>query len=61
MNRIKYYREYYGMSQRQLAMYAKISNVEVNYIESGKHTPSVYKAIRIAKVLKVPVEKLFFE
>jgi len=61
MNKIKYYREYYGISQRQLAMNAKISHTEMVYIESGKHAPNVYLAIRIAKILKVQVENLFME
>ena len=61
MNHIKYYREYYGMSQRQLALYTKISHAEMAYIESGTHVPSVYIAIRLARVLKVTVEKLFVE
>jgi len=49
------------MSQRQLAMYAKISNVELNHIENERRTPNVFIAIRIAKVLKIPVEGLFIE
>ena len=61
MNHVKYYRQYYKMSQRQLALYAKISHVELNHIENGKRTPNVYIAIRIAKVLKIPVEGLFIE
>jgi len=61
MNHVRYYRENYGMSQRQLAMYAKISHVELNHIERNKRTPNVYIAIRIAKVLKIPIEGLFIE
>ena len=61
MNHIRYYREQYKMSQRQLAMYAKISNVELNHIENERRTPNVFIAIRIAKVLKIPVEGLFIE
>lgn len=61
MNHVRYYRESHGMSQRQLAIYAKISHVELNHIESNKRTPNVYIAIRIAKVLKIPVEGLFVE
>jgi len=61
MNKIKYYREYYGISQRQLARRIGISYAEMSYIESNIHTPSVYVAIRISKVFKVPVEAIFFE
>jgi len=61
MNMIRYYREYYGISQRQLSRQAKISHVEIYYIEAGKRIPSVFIAIRIAKALNVPVEGLFIE
>jgi len=61
MNYVRYYREYNKMSQRQLALYAKISHVELNHIENGRRTPNVYIAIRISKVLRIPVEGLFME
>lgn len=61
MNKIRYYREYYGISQRQLARRIGISYAGMSYIESNIHTPSVYVAIRISKVFKVPVEAIFFE
>lgn len=59
MNKIKYYRDYYGISQRWLALKTGISHVEMSYIESDKRMPNVYTAIKLAKVLKVSVEELF--
>lgn len=61
MNMIKYYREYYTISQRELSRKAEISHVEMHYIEVGKRIPNVFIAIRIAKALNVPVEGLFIE
>jgi len=61
VNKIKYYREYYGISQRQLARHAKVSYAEMSYIEADLRIPNVYMAMRIAKILKVPVEAIFIE
>lgn len=61
MNKVRYYREYYGISKIKLARLAKISHVEIGYIESEERIPNVFIAIRIARVLNVPVEKLFIE
>lgn len=59
MNNIKYWREYHGISQRELARQANVSYTEMTNIENEHRTPNVYIAMDIAKVLKVPVEKLF--
>ena len=61
VNRIQYYRNYYDMSQRQLALKAEISSTEMNYIEAGKRMSGVDKAIRIARALNTTVEKLWIE
>lgn len=61
INRVQEAREYYGLSQRELAKATDISSSMLNYIESGKRTPTVYTAIRIAKALKTTVEELFIE
>lgn len=59
MNKIEYWRTYRGYSQRQLAMKAHISHVELNHIENGRRWPNVYIAIDLARALKVSVEELF--
>ncbi|MDD3926934.1 MAG: XRE family transcriptional regulator [bacterium] len=57
---IKIKRESKGMSQRQLALYAEISNTEVSRIESGiRANPSALVLKRIAKVLNISIEEIF--
>ena len=60
-NRIAYLREYHGISQRCLAMWAGVSHAEMNLIEREKRTPNVYIAMRIAKALKQPIEEVFVD
>lgn len=58
-NKIRYYREYEGISQREVARRVQISSTEMSNIERGTRLPNVITAIRIAKVLKVTVEELW--
>ena len=58
-NKIRYYREYHTISQREVARRAKISSPEMSAIERGINLPNVITAIRIAKALKVTVEELW--
>lgn len=57
--KLKSLREYYGMSQRELAKAVGISASEMNYIELNRRIPNVYTGIRLARVLKTSVETLF--
>jgi len=59
-NRVAEYRKS-KLTQVQLAGKAKISEVQIQNIEYGKHAPNVYTAIRIAKALETTVEDLFNE
>ena len=58
-NSIKYYREYYGMSQRELAEKIQVSFGEISLIENGKRLPSILIAMKISRALNIPLEKLF--
>lgn len=58
-NKIKKCREYYGLSQRELAKKVGISSSQMNYIEANLRIPNVYTGIRIARILNSTVEKLF--
>lgn len=58
-NKIRFYREYEGLSQREVARRVRISSTEMSNIERGVKLPNVITAIRIAKVLKVTVEALW--
>lgn len=47
------------LSQAQLATTVGITQGALSHIEAGGHTPSVLLAVRIAKALGVPVERLW--
>lgn len=56
---VKRAREARGMSQIQLAASANLTRQSIGAIESGRATPSVEVALRLAKVLARSVEELF--
>ena len=56
---MRYYREYHGLSQRQLAARVGVTNTAISAIERGAHAPSVLLALRIARALGVSVETLW--
>ena len=58
-DKIKTLREYYGLSQRELARTVGISASEMNYIETSMRIPNVYTGLRLARALGTTVEKLF--
>ena len=58
-NKIRFYREYEGLSQREVARRVRISSTEMSNIERGVKLPNVITAIRIAKVLRGTVEALW--
>ncbi|OHR73960.1 hypothetical protein HMPREF3291_05085 [Bacillus sp. HMSC76G11] len=60
-NSIAAYRKSIGLSQVELADKLKISVSYLNKIERGKSVPSLRLAIRIATILKVPVETIFHD
>lgn len=59
MNYLKECREKLSLTQKQVADTAKIGLRIYQYYEKDQKEPSVRTAIRIAEVLKTPVEKLF--
>lgn len=60
-NNIKYWREYCGISQRELARKVGITSAAMSGIERGVHLPNVLLALRIAKALGVSAEQLWEE
>lgn len=58
-NNVRYWREYQGISQRELARIVGVTSGEISGIERGVHLPNVVTAILIARALGVPVEKLW--
>lgn len=59
--KVGYFREYNGLTQRELAAQAGTGRASVAEIESGKRLPNVLLAIRIARVLQMTVEELWEE
>lgn len=47
------------LTQAQLAELAEVTRKTINAIETGRMVPSVLLALRLARVLQVPVEELF--
>ena len=60
-NNIKQFRVREGLTQEELAKKINISRQMIGLIENNKTIPSVEIALKLSKVLKEPVENLFFE
>lgn len=48
-----------NLTQAELAEQAGVTRKSVNAIEAGRMVPSVLLALKLARVLEVPVESLF--
>jgi putative transcriptional regulator len=59
-NSVKSLREEKGWNQRELAGRLKCSRQHVIAIEGGKHDPSLALGMAIARVFRIPVERIFF-
>lgn len=58
-NRLKELRAREGYNQTQLAKKAGISRQTVSLIERNDFTPSIFTAIKIARIFNEPVESIF--
>lgn len=58
-NHIKEYRLKLDMSQGQLSRKSGVSASTISEVETGKHTPTIEVALRLAQGLQAPVEELF--
>ena len=56
--RVKRYRGYSHMTQKELADQATVSQSSITRLETGETMPSVFTMINIAKVLHAPISKL---
>ena len=59
-NNIKSLRKSKGITQLELAKEIKVSRKTINTVENGVFIPSTILALKIAKVLQVRVEELFW-
>ena len=58
-NRLKVQRAIGDLTQAELAAKAGVTRKSVNAIETGRMVPSVLLALKLARVLEVPIETIF--
>ena len=58
-NRLKVERARRDLTQAELAAKAGVTRRSVNAIETGRMTPSIAVALKLARALEVPVETIF--
>jgi putative transcriptional regulator len=59
-NRLREAREAQGWTQAELAMRIGVSRKTINTVENGVFIPSTLIALKLARALGEPVERLFF-
>ena len=59
INRLRKEREKAGLSQLELALRAEISQNMINYIETGKRTPSLDTLLKICNAMNINPSILF--
>lgn len=60
-NNMKFYRKKAGLTQEELAKILNVSKSYVSLKETGKRNVSTDEAEIIARALKAPVKKVFFD
>ena len=59
-NKIRYFRFHKDeMTQQQLAEKVRVTRQTIHHIESGKYSPSLELAFKIAKEFDTPLEEIF--
>ena len=58
-NTLKVQRTIKSLTQEQLAEFVGVTRKTINTVENGVYIPSTYLALKLSKVLEVPVEELF--
>ena len=59
-NRVEDFRTQSGLSRQELADQVEVHYQTIGYIERGEYSPSLVLALRIAAILKVRVEEIFW-
>ena len=59
-NRLKDFRSVRNLTQADLAVMAQVSRKTINTIENEVFVPSTLLALKLARVLEVTVEALFY-
>ena len=60
MSPVAKHRKAAGLTQEDLARSVDVTRQTIIAIEKGNYVPSVLLALKIAKLLKVPVEGIFY-
>jgi putative transcriptional regulator len=58
-NKIRELRTELGLRQEDLAREAGVTRQTINAIENNKYNPTLVLAMKLARLLKTPVEELF--
>lgn len=58
-NKVREYREKFGLTQGQLADIVDVSRQTVNSLENEKYNPSIFLAHKLAKTFHVTIEEVF--
>jgi putative transcriptional regulator len=58
-NKIKELRKASGMRQEDLAVKLRVTRQTINAIENNKYNPTLELAMKLAKLLKMPIEEIF--
>ena len=58
-NRVRVLRTEQGWSQAELAQRLSVSRQTINSIETGKYDPSLPLAFDIARLFRLPIERIF--
>ncbi|NNM53271.1 MAG: helix-turn-helix transcriptional regulator [Spirochaetales bacterium] len=61
LNKLRIFRSQVGLTQEEMAQKTGVTRQTIISIEKGNYTPSVQLALRLAKVLGITVEELFYE
>ena len=59
-NRVKELRARYNLTQGDLGKLVDASRQTISLIERGDYSPSILLVLKIAKVLKITVDELFY-
>lgn len=58
-NNLKVHRAIHNLTQEDLAQKVGVTRQTINAIEKGKYSPSLFVALKIAKIVEVNVESIF--
>lgn len=60
MSNLARHRKAAGLTQEDLAQQVDVTRQTIIAIEKGNYVPSVLLALKIAKIFKSPVERIFY-